>query len=76
MLDTLRRWLATTEAARLQFDTLWMRLLKISGRARRTPLARCRGRFAALSYHSASNQRRLSWTRHTRCSTALTSPPR
>jgi len=32
LLDTLRRWLAGTEAARLQFDTLRLRLLKIGGR--------------------------------------------
>ncbi len=32
LLDTLRRWLAATEAARLQFDTLRLRLLKIGGR--------------------------------------------
>lgn len=32
LLDTLRRWLATTEAARYQFDTLRLRLLKIGGR--------------------------------------------
>jgi len=34
LLDTLRRWLATTEAARLQFDTLRLRLLKIGARVR------------------------------------------
>ena len=34
LLDTLRRWLATTEAARWQFDTLRLRLLKIGGRVR------------------------------------------
>ncbi len=32
LLDTLRRWLATTPAAQLQFDTLRLRLLKIGGR--------------------------------------------
>lgn len=32
LLDTLRRWLAATEAARLQFDTLRLRLLKVGGR--------------------------------------------
>jgi hypothetical protein len=32
LLDTLRRWLATTEAARYQFDTLRLRLLKVGGR--------------------------------------------
>jgi len=32
LLDTLRRWLTDTEAARLQFDTLRLRLLKIGGR--------------------------------------------
>lgn len=32
LLDTLRRWLLTTEAARFQFDTLRLRLLKIAGR--------------------------------------------
>jgi len=32
LLDTLRRWLAATEAARFQFDTLRLRLLKIAGR--------------------------------------------
>lgn len=32
LLDTLRRWLADTEAARYQFDTLRGRLLKIGGR--------------------------------------------
>ncbi len=32
LLDTLRRWLAGTEAARLQLDTLRLRLLKIGGR--------------------------------------------
>ena len=34
LLDTLRRWLAATEAARYQFDTLRLRLLKIGGRVR------------------------------------------
>jgi hypothetical protein len=34
LLDTLRRWLATTEAARFQFDTLRLRLLKIGARVR------------------------------------------
>jgi hypothetical protein len=34
LLDTLRRWLATTEAASYQFDTLRLRLLKIGGRVR------------------------------------------
>jgi hypothetical protein len=32
LLDTLRHWLAATEAARLQFDTLRLRLLKVGGR--------------------------------------------
>jgi hypothetical protein len=32
LLDTLRRWLTDTEAARLQLDTLRLRLLKIGGR--------------------------------------------
>jgi hypothetical protein len=32
LLDTLRRWLAATEAAQMQFDTLRLRLLKIGGR--------------------------------------------
>ncbi len=32
LLDTLRSWLAATEAARLQLDTLRLRLLKIGGR--------------------------------------------
>jgi hypothetical protein len=34
LLDTLRRWLASTEAAAYQFDTLRLRLLKIGGRVR------------------------------------------
>jgi hypothetical protein len=34
LLDTLRRWLAATEAASFQFDTLRLRLLKIGGRVR------------------------------------------
>jgi hypothetical protein len=34
LLDTLRRWLAPTEASRYQFDTLRLRLLKIGGRLR------------------------------------------
>ena len=34
LLDTLRRWLAGTEAARFQFDTLRLRLLKTGGRVR------------------------------------------
>jgi hypothetical protein len=34
LLDTLRRWLAGTEAASFQFDTLRLRLLKIGGRVR------------------------------------------
>ena len=34
LLDTLRRWLAHTEAATYQFDTLRLRLLKIGGRVR------------------------------------------
>ena len=34
LLDTLRCWLATTEAASFQFDTLRLRLLKIGGRVR------------------------------------------
>ena len=32
LLDTLRRWLATTSPTRLPFDTLRLRLLKIGGR--------------------------------------------
>jgi Transposase DDE domain group 1 len=32
LLHTLRRWLAPTEAARFQFDTLRLRLIKIAGR--------------------------------------------
>jgi hypothetical protein len=32
LMDTLRRWLAATEAARYQLDTLRLRLLKIGGR--------------------------------------------
>lgn len=32
LLDTLRRWLTATEAARFQFDTLRLRLLKVGGR--------------------------------------------
>ncbi len=32
LLDTLRGWLAGTEAARFQFDTLRLRLLKVGGR--------------------------------------------
>jgi hypothetical protein len=32
LLDTLRRWLAASEAARFQFDTLRLRLLKVGGR--------------------------------------------
>lgn len=32
LLDTLRGWLATTEAAHFQFDTLRLRLLKVGGR--------------------------------------------
>ena len=34
LLDTLRRWLAGTEAARYQFDTLRLQLLKVGGRVR------------------------------------------
>jgi len=34
LLDTLRRWLATTEAARYQFDTLRVRLLKVGAKVR------------------------------------------
>jgi hypothetical protein len=34
LLDTLRRWLAATEAAAYQLDTLRLRLLKIGGRVR------------------------------------------
>jgi hypothetical protein len=34
LLDHLRRWLAGTEAARYQLDTLRLRLLKIGGRVR------------------------------------------
>ncbi len=34
LLDTLRRWLAATEAAAYQFDTLRLQLLKIGGRVR------------------------------------------
>jgi len=32
LLDTLRRWLAPTEASHYQFDTLRLRLLKVGGR--------------------------------------------
>jgi hypothetical protein len=32
LMDTLRRWLARTDAARYQFDTLRLRLLKLAGR--------------------------------------------
>jgi hypothetical protein len=34
LLDTLRRWLAAAGAARLQLDTLRLRLIKIGGRGR------------------------------------------
>ena len=34
LMDTLRRWLATTEAARYQFDTLRVRLLKVGAKVR------------------------------------------
>jgi hypothetical protein len=34
LLDTLRRWLATTEAAAYQLDTLRLHLLKVGGRVR------------------------------------------
>jgi hypothetical protein len=34
LLDTLRRWLAATEAAHYQLDTLRLRLIKIAGRVR------------------------------------------
>ncbi len=34
LLDTLRRWLTTTEAATYQLDILRLRLLKIGGRVR------------------------------------------
>ena len=34
LLDRLRRWLAGTEAARFQFDTLRLRLLKVGGKVR------------------------------------------
>jgi hypothetical protein len=34
LMDRLRRWLATTEAARFQFDTLRLRLLKIGAKVR------------------------------------------
>jgi Transposase DDE domain group 1 len=37
LLDTLRRWLAGTEAASVQLDTLRLRLLKIAGRVRELP---------------------------------------
>jgi hypothetical protein len=37
LLDTLRRWLAATEAAAYQLDTLRLRLLKIGGRVRERP---------------------------------------
>ena len=37
LLHTLRDWLASTEAARWQFDTLRLRLLKIAGRVRELP---------------------------------------
>jgi hypothetical protein len=50
LLDTLRRWLATTEAARFQFDTLRLRLLKIGGRVRELA---GRVRLALASSHPA-----------------------
>jgi hypothetical protein len=34
LLDTLRRWLVGTEAARYQFDTLRLHVLKVGGRVR------------------------------------------
>jgi hypothetical protein len=34
LLDTLRSWLVGTEAARFQFDTLRLRLVKVGGRVR------------------------------------------
>jgi Transposase DDE domain group 1 len=48
LLDTLRSWLAGTEAATFQFDTLRLRLLKIAGRVRE--LSR-RVRLALASSH-------------------------
>jgi hypothetical protein len=37
LLDTIRRWLVAAGAARLQLDTLRLRLLKIAGRVRQLP---------------------------------------
>ena len=48
LLSTLRTWLAGTEAATFQFDTLRLRLLKIAGRVRE--LSR-RVRLAIASSH-------------------------
>jgi hypothetical protein len=45
LMDTLRRWLAPTEAGHYQFDTLRLRLLKIGGRV----LLRARGVRLALA---------------------------
>jgi hypothetical protein len=49
LLDTLRRWLIQTigEAARIQLDTLRLRLVKIGARLRELP--------AALHLHLASS---------------------
>jgi Transposase DDE domain group 1 len=48
LLGTLRDWLAGTEAASFQFDTLRLRLLKIAGRVRELPR---RVRLALASSH-------------------------
>jgi hypothetical protein len=37
LLDTLRRWLAAAGAARMQLETLRLRLIKIGGRVRQLP---------------------------------------
>jgi Transposase DDE domain group 1 len=48
LMGTLRTWLAGTEAATFQFDTLRLRLLKIAGRVREFPR---RVRLALASSH-------------------------
>jgi hypothetical protein len=47
LLHTLRGWLAATEAAQYQFDTLRLRLLKVAGRVRELP--------ARIALHLASS---------------------
>jgi hypothetical protein len=47
LLHTLRGWLAATEAAQYQFDTLRLRLLKVAGRIRELP--------ARIALHLASS---------------------